>query len=153
MTFTSANNYMVRNYLKLAKEDAWMETRWSWSKCDEEDLELWAHIDAVQSTHIERGLFCTWLSTVSEYEKEIKAGRQWMLGVQEALEPGGDEWIPGPEFEQKWENDEVCFNHYTSGVTWFQTSYDHPQASSVYSTCKECLVGLDCASLPAVSHV
>ena len=89
-----------------------METRWSWSKCDEEDLELWAHIDAVQSTHIERGLFCTWLSTVSEYEKEIKAGRQWMLGVQEALEPGGDEWIPGPEFEQKWENDEVCFNHY-----------------------------------------
>ena len=46
---------------------------------------------------------------------------------------------------------QVCFNHYTSGVTWFKTSYDHQQRSSVYSSCEACLASIDRASLPEVA--
>jgi len=113
MTFNAAKfPYFPQKYLELAKEEAWKETGWRWSKCDEEDLELWAHIDYEQSEDLERGLFSMWEAEVAEDEKHIKAGRPWVLRnklVLAALWPYS--WLQSDDI-QKWENDEICFNRY-----------------------------------------
>ena len=48
---------------------------------------------------------------------------------------------------------EVCFNHYTSGVTWFKSPFEHPKGSCVYSACVGCLSEVEYSTLPEVDWV
>jgi hypothetical protein len=101
-----ANVY--EDFLKLARGEAHDEGGVR-TKSDEEDLELWAHIDSEQSSHRERGLFGMWLSKVAELGEETTAGRHWVLQNIPELQPG-ECWAY--HSTQKWENDEICFSRY-----------------------------------------
>ena len=65
-------------YYDLAKKEAQIETGWRW-KDDEEEMELWAHIDSQQASLEEIGRFETWRNACEENEHDIKEGRPLSL--------------------------------------------------------------------------
>lgn len=102
---------LCEDFLKLAKEEAGDEVG-ARTKSDEEDYELWAHIDSEQSSNQERGLFAMWLATLAEAEEDTRTGQHWVLGNIVSLDiMDGESWAY-PWMAKKWENEGICFNHY-----------------------------------------